>query len=64
MESDDEDLERAIQLSLLTQPKHVRKTEDVIDLTEDEEVWPGFTDVEDMAFWKAITESLGRGTPS
>jgi hypothetical protein len=33
----------------------------VIDLTEDNEVWPNFNDLDDMDLWKGIAMSLGKG---
>ena len=66
MESDDDDeLERAIQLSLQTEQDRgsIRRT-DVVDLTEDDDVWPGFEDLEEMEIWKAIAVSMGEGPTS
>ena len=62
MESDDEELECAIRLSLQGNQdvKPIRRT-DVVDLTEDDDLWPGFEDLEDMEFWKAIAVSTGEG---
>ena len=34
----------------------------VIDLTEEDAVWPGFDGPDDMDFWKAIAVSMGQGT--
>jgi hypothetical protein len=62
MESDDEELERAIQLSLQgNQDVGPKRRTDVVDLTEDDDLWPGFEDLEDMEFWKAIASSMGKG---
>jgi hypothetical protein len=63
MDSDSDSLRRAIQLSL--QPTDVatfKQSVDVIDLTEEDVVWPGFDGPDDMDFWKAIAVSMGQGT--
>ena len=62
MDSDDDELQRAIQLSLQTgQERGRRRPTDVIDLTAEVEVWPGFEDTEEMELWKAIAVSTGEG---
>ena len=63
MDSDDDELQRALQLSLLSaESSSSKRPADIIDLTEDESVWPGFEDQSDMDFWKAIVVSMGKGT--
>lgn len=63
MGSDDDELQRAIQLSLQsTESSSLNRSADVIDLTEEDVVWPGFDDRDDMDFWRAIAVSMGEGT--
>jgi hypothetical protein len=66
MASDDDDLQRAIQLSLQEAEAEAQRRGrgDVIDVTEDgdEDVWDGFDNAEEMDYWKAILLSMGRGT--
>ena len=66
MASDDDDLQRAIQLSLqeTTAGGQRRGRRNAIDLTEedDDDVWDGFDNVEEMDYWKAILLSTGQGT--
>jgi hypothetical protein len=63
MDSDDDEFNRAIQLSLQSiEPTRAKRPADVVDLTEDDPVWPGFEDQDDMDFWKAIVVSMGEGT--
>jgi len=65
IESDDDDLQRAIQLSLQMEQVAVpRKSSVMVDLTGDDDVWPGFQDIDDMEFWKAIAVSMGEGNIS
>lgn len=62
MDSDDDELERAIQLSLQTeQNKGSDGRRDIVDLTGNDDVWPGFEDLEEIEFWKAIAVSMGEG---
>jgi hypothetical protein len=63
MDSDSDELQRAIQLSLQsTDVAPFKPSADVIDLTEEDAVWPGFDGPDDMDFWKAIAVSMGQGT--
>jgi hypothetical protein len=66
MASEDDDLERAIQLSLQEAEAGAQRGRrgDAIDLAEDgdEDVWDGFDNAEEMDYWKAILLSMGRGT--
>jgi Ubiquitin interaction motif len=65
MDSDDDDLQRAIRLSLQTERDDVAKRQVDVDLTEEgEELWPGFLDLDEMEFWKGIVMSMGKGTAS
>jgi hypothetical protein len=60
---DDDELQQAIQLSLqTTETKKAIRSSNVIDLTDGEEIWPSFEDIDDMDFWKAIVVSMGQGT--
>ena len=62
MDSDDDELQHAIQLSLQAgQERGGLRATDVIDLTAEVEVWPGFEDTEEMELWKAIAVSMGEG---
>ena len=63
MDSDDHDLQRAIQLSLQTGQDETRSRRVDVDLTTDEgiEIWPGFENLDDMDFWKGIALSMGEG---
>jgi len=61
IDSDDDELRRAIQMSL--QSEKVVQPSIIVDLTgDDEEIWPGFDDLEDMEVWKAIAVSMGEST--
>ena len=63
MDSDDDELQRALQLSLLSaESSSIKRPADIVDLTGDDSVWPGFEDQNDMDFWKAIVVSMGEGT--
>lgn len=63
MDSDDDELQRALQLSLQSaESSGSKRPADIVDLTEDDSVWPGFEDQDDMDFWKAIVVSMGQGT--
>lgn len=65
MDSDDDELQRAIQLSLHSgQESRPKERTDVVDLTAEVELWPGFEDTEEMELWKAIALSMGEGTCS
>ena len=65
MDSDDEELRLAIELSLQNgSGGSLGAKDDVVDLTEDDEIWPGFSDLDDMNFWKAIAVSMGEGNLS
>jgi hypothetical protein len=62
MDSDDDELQRAIQLSLHNgQEQGQRRQRDIVDLTEGEEIWPGFEDLDEMELWKGIALSMGEG---
>lgn len=64
MDSDDDELQRAIRLSLQpTESAPPKRSVDIVDLTEDNvsAVWPGFDGTDDMDFWKAIAVSMGEG---
>ena len=61
---DDDELQQAIRMSLqTTETKKASRSSNVIDLTDGEEIWPSFEDIDDMDFWKAIVVSMGLGTP-
>ena len=63
MGSENDELHRAIQLSLQTRQEWGRKRpSDVVDLTGEDEIWSGFEDSEEMDFWRAITVSMGEGS--
>src|SRR6202022_5050498 len=57
---DDAALREAIQLSLQTDQK--KGGINVVDLTADDELWPGFADSDDMDFYKTIAISMGEGS--
>jgi hypothetical protein len=60
---DDDELQQAIQMSLqTTEAEKVSRSSKLIDLTDEEEIWPSFEDIDDMDFWKAIVVSMGLGT--
>jgi hypothetical protein len=60
---EDDALRRAIALSLAGEKaKGGRRAEQVVDLTEDDEVWPGFKDADEMDYYKAIAISMDEGT--
>ena len=61
MESDDDDLQRAIRLSLLEDNGGHSAPQGVIDLTAEVELWPGFQDLDDMELYKGIALSMGKG---
>lgn len=63
---DDDDMQRAIQLSLQEAGAGVLRTgrTEIIDLTEDDDdVWDGFDNVAEMDYWKATLMWMGQGTP-
>ena len=65
MDSDDDELQRAIQLSLHSeQESGAKRRIDVVDLTAEVELWPGFEDTDEMELWKAIAVSMGEGISS
>jgi hypothetical protein len=63
MDSSDDELQRAIQLSRQgDQDQKQRRRMEVVDLTEAEDIWPGFEDLNEMELWKGIALSMGDGT--
>jgi hypothetical protein len=61
--SEDDALRRAIQMSLANgENKSARRRADVVDLTEEDDVWPGFTNSEEMDYYKAIAISMDEGS--
>jgi len=65
MDSDDEGLKRAIALSLEQDgggSNKIPRGSDIVDLTEDDGVWPGFVDSDEMDYYKAVAISMGEGT--
>lgn len=63
MDSSDDELQRAIRLSLQSdQDQRQKRQIDIVDLTEAEEIWPGFEDLDEMELWKGIVLSMGDGT--
>ena len=62
MESDDDELQRAIQLSLgEDNGNSTLPPQSVIDLTEEDDVWAGFDNLDDIELWKGIAMSMGKG---
>ena len=69
MASDDDDaVQRAIQVSLEEAEAAAQRggRAQVVDLTGDDDdddgVWDGFDNVDEMDYWKAIVLSMGLGT--
>jgi hypothetical protein len=63
--NDDDALRRAIQMSLEDgETKSARRPVDVVDLTEEDDVWPDFTNSEEMDYYKAIAISMDEGSSS
>jgi hypothetical protein len=60
---DDEALQKAIQMSLEMEENKGDRRVDVVDLTrdDDEKVWSGFDDFDEMDVYKAIAISMGEG---
>jgi hypothetical protein len=66
MGSEDDEVERAIQLSLQEAEAWAQRggRGDAAGVADDgdEDVWDGFDNAEEMDYWKAILLSMGRGT--
>jgi hypothetical protein len=62
----DDEVQRAIELSLQEAEGRVQRggRGEAIDLTadnDDDDVWDGFDNMEEMDYWKAIVLSMGQG---